>query len=383
MDEARKLANEADANVDEAKGQVGWRILIRERAVQQLARKLLAKASPGQVLSQVDRARFFFTWICHSIEYDDRVKGEGLVDNRSAALALLRGFEVCHGYAHLFAGMFNTDLVNTDPEILKRAMILRGVGNVQCQKQENLKAFEDSKNQHVWNAFPTEDGKWKLIDTTWGACRYRDKKMLPVTFLPWWFTVPNEEFDKSHFPLLEGKSHPSKENQAKVNIYMKGQRSRYHKWDKWIDVEWPQLLREIQHQVDPATILPRTYGIERRSWTHFKCNFICKHYIGPKYLMALDLSGNDKPTLEQIVRLDPMLDGWDKLYQCSKIGETVTYIRLVCIGIVTKEGFQPLKDWKQLDGDGVQWQAKGVAKWRILTNGQLPKNERPPTEKDD
>jgi hypothetical protein len=163
--------------------------------------------------------------------------------------------------------------------------------------------------------------------------------------------------------------------------YLKGGRSRYHKWNQWINVEWPQLLREIPHQVAPATIWPRTYGIEvrgesLRTRTYFKCNVMCEHYIGPKYLVALDLSGNDKPTLQQIVRLDLTKEGWDGTYQCGQIDQKVTYIRLVCIGIVTKDGFQPLKDWKQLDGDGVKWQAKGVAKWRILTNGKLPEGER-------
>ncbi|XP_032997774.1 kyphoscoliosis peptidase-like [Lacerta agilis] len=110
--------------------------------VENLVSVLLQKAH-----SDLEKVRAIWVWICHHIEYD----AEGC-HNRELSLkpadVLRSGKTICAGYALLFAKMCS-------------------IAGIQC---EYLVGRSKRMKKHAWNAVHL-DGKWHLLDCTWGRCR--------------------------------------------------------------------------------------------------------------------------------------------------------------------------------------------------------------------
>lgn len=190
---------------------------------QSIARFLLEQNGLTKA-DNVARARFFFTWIAVSIKYDKTVS-EPLLGpplERTDAGTLLRGSEVCQGFALLFRTMFNA---TQDPEA-PQAVYLTGI-----DKQE-AGPITESAIGHAWNAFPTKNDRarpgWQLTDVTWGSGA--ENNVGQLNFKPEWFAPTPEYFIHTHFPTSQEGALKGDEAQLLSNPLAKAQfLGQFHK----------------------------------------------------------------------------------------------------------------------------------------------------------
>lgn len=106
--------------------------------------------------TQADKVRSIYSWIALHINYDSAALSTGKVPDQSPEAVLERRNAVCEGYARLFVSMCHS------------------VG-VQGRMIKGFVREEDARFEypnHAWNSVLI-DGKWQLLDVTWGGLYYR------------------------------------------------------------------------------------------------------------------------------------------------------------------------------------------------------------------
>src|SRR5262249_47403666 len=104
----------------------------------------------------------------------------------SAEAVLKSRKTVCAGYANLF-------------EQLAREAGLEVVHITGSSKGYGYAAGTKPATNHAWNAVKF-DGRWHLIDATWGAGSVEAKKGFVKALEEHWFLTPPDQFILSHFP---------------------------------------------------------------------------------------------------------------------------------------------------------------------------------------
>ena len=157
-------------------------------AEDELMLEALAEALSRGTRSETERAEVLYRWIAHNVAYDVA----GLVARRPTAPSvsdvLDQGVALCEGYAELFrrlAGLAGLEA---------RTIIgyAKAYGYVQ--------GTEFRAPNHAWNAVRI-DGKWHLLDVTWGAGRIEGGLTFVREYDRYWFLTAPEEFAFSHLPL--------------------------------------------------------------------------------------------------------------------------------------------------------------------------------------
>lgn len=147
----------------------------------------------GYILSKyantdLEKARIIYTWITENIDYDTpallALKNGSYPDIKSATVLSTKK-TICSGYANLY-------------QQLASEMGLKSVIVLGYAKGSDYVVGEDKDVNHAWNAVKI-DGKWHLVDTTWGAGTVTDNKFNPK-FNPYYFATPSDEFIYTHFP---------------------------------------------------------------------------------------------------------------------------------------------------------------------------------------
>jgi hypothetical protein len=157
---------------------------------------LLAEAICKDLKTDRDKARAIFTWLAHNIKYDiegmgrDPIRAESLeaLENKMdkiTANVYKKGKGVCHDYSTLYLEMC---------EVAKVECLLVG-GHA---RQNNRRGWEG----HAWNAVNIE-GKWQLLDVTWGAGYIDDDEKFHYDFASGYFATAPHLFILNHFPLDE------------------------------------------------------------------------------------------------------------------------------------------------------------------------------------
>jgi Transglutaminase-like superfamily len=130
--------------------------------------------------NDLEKVRSFYIWLVNNIDYDNAaVKPNAKRINHSNQDVLNRGKAVCQGYSNLFKEM--CDLSNIFCEVIS------GYPKTPRDKPPNLKAAN-----HTWNAVLI-NGKWVLLDATWGAANGKVQ-------LEDYFLTPPEIFIIDHLP---------------------------------------------------------------------------------------------------------------------------------------------------------------------------------------
>ncbi|KAF9253548.1 hypothetical protein LCP9604111_1074 [Penicillium roqueforti] len=144
--------------------------------------------------SLTDKARAIFTWLHHNIAYDTYAFFNNCVKSSTPASTLASGLAVCEGYAGLFAAL----ATHAGLEAIVVGGHGKGFGHNALAPGAPVPPFEGN---HAWNAVKIDGGRWKLIDSCWGAGAI-DGAGQPYKqrFEPSMFTMPNEEFGLKHFP---------------------------------------------------------------------------------------------------------------------------------------------------------------------------------------
>jgi hypothetical protein len=146
--------------------------------------ELLAKYLVQPARNDAEKARAIFRWMTDRVSYDvDAYFGKKQIETDAEDVLKSRS-SICDGYATLF-------------EVLAKAAGLEVASIRGYAKGYLLKPGVDKPN-HAWNAVRI-DGRWYLIDSTWGAGYVKDghyQKALSEVF----FLIPPEQLMFSHFP---------------------------------------------------------------------------------------------------------------------------------------------------------------------------------------
>lgn len=143
--------------------------------------------------SPTDKARAIFTWLHHNIDYDTEGFFTGRIARGTASDTIFSGRAVCEGYARVYEA------------IAKRAGLEcivvggHGKGYGFAPVKEGHPPPPRNASGHAWNAVRIDGGKWKLLDSCWGAGHLSDNAY-KRSFSPQQFTNSNEMFGMSHFP---------------------------------------------------------------------------------------------------------------------------------------------------------------------------------------
>jgi hypothetical protein len=153
------------------------------RSVAALAAFLVAPARDERA-----KARAVFRWVTEFIAYaPQRASAPATLDSTPESV-LARGTAVCEGYSDLFTA-------------LARAAGLEAVSVAGYGKGSGYVAGEPVSGpaNHAWNAVRI-DGRWQLVDCTWGAGVVEGRAYVK-RFNPFYFLTPSRAFSWLHLPL--------------------------------------------------------------------------------------------------------------------------------------------------------------------------------------
>lgn len=151
----------------------------RARTVPELAASLAVHARTGN-----EKARLLFAWLAYHVAYDtDALRTGARQPNCSPAAVLGNRRAVCQGYADLFTA-------------LARQMKLPARTVIGFGRTSNGKTSPTIN--HAWNVYQA-NGRWHLMDATWGAGSVSNYRFAQ-SFSPFWFDTAPTKFIFSHLP---------------------------------------------------------------------------------------------------------------------------------------------------------------------------------------
>jgi hypothetical protein len=153
----------------------------------------LAKALCKTLKTDREKARVLFTWVALNIRYDLNAVGKEGPDADSqeeyeakrVTQAYRKGRGVCMDYALLYKQM--ADAVGLECAFVtghSKGSVRGGWGD------------------HAWNAVKI-NGKWELLDATWGSGHVKDDGKFHAIFQAGYFFTPPRIFALDHFPEEE------------------------------------------------------------------------------------------------------------------------------------------------------------------------------------
>lgn len=140
-------------------------------------------------IAQTERQRAWaiFRWITANISYDTQALFSDASADQEPIAALRSRRAVCAGYTALFEAL--AKLVGLQTVAINGYS--KGFGYVVGQGFEEM--------NHAWNAAQI-DGKWRLLDATWGAGYLDEQGRFVRRFNSHYFDTPPEQFIYDHFP---------------------------------------------------------------------------------------------------------------------------------------------------------------------------------------
>jgi len=134
--------------------------------------------------TKMEKARAIFIWIADNIAYDTNFKITTKED------ALKQGKGVCEAYSGLFKSLGE----------LAGLEVVTVSGD---SKQYYYKQPSDlDKGGHAWNVVKIDDGRWMIVDATWGAGHVNNKIFTRKLSVHWFDPAP-EIFIFTHLPKDE------------------------------------------------------------------------------------------------------------------------------------------------------------------------------------
>lgn len=149
----------------------------------------LAKTIMEGASNDRDRAYRLYRWLSENITYDVEALSAAEIPAQDADTVLEKRNAVCAGYANLFQAM--AVAVGLESQVVPGRSPDRGL--------ELSGRFRADESNHAWNAVKI-DGRWKLLDSTWGAGYLDETKRFVSRPNDDWFLVEPETFIYSHFP---------------------------------------------------------------------------------------------------------------------------------------------------------------------------------------
>lgn len=140
--------------------------------------------------SELEKVRAIYRYLTTHLSYDQEAyrDGERRI-NRNVTDVLQRGKAVCWGYATTFKAMCDAAGINS--------YVISGYAR---DAPIPSSAYENSN--HVWNAVQIE-GKWHLLDATWGSTLLRADTYFSIEDGIDYFLPNPDLLIHSHFPLMK------------------------------------------------------------------------------------------------------------------------------------------------------------------------------------
>ncbi len=138
--------------------------------------------------NDLEKIRAIFVWVAENINYDTDSFFSGRPTTYGASEMLRSRKSVCEGYANMVQALCE----GSGLECVKISGYSKGYGFRPGQ------TFAGKPTDHAWNAVKI-DGKWYLLDSTWGA-GYVDGRNYIQKFSKHYFLTPPEKFIYDHLP---------------------------------------------------------------------------------------------------------------------------------------------------------------------------------------
>ena len=157
-----------------------------------LGLKANRRTSEAQLVAQItkqsqtkkEKARAIFIWIANNIAYDTSFKATTKEE------ALKQGVGVCQAYSDLFKHF--AELAGLEAHTVS--------GDA---KDYFYKSPDDlDPGGHAWNVVKADDGRWMLVDATWGA-GYVNGGVFTAELATYWFDPKPEIYIFTHLPSEE------------------------------------------------------------------------------------------------------------------------------------------------------------------------------------
>ncbi|MCB2262776.1 MAG: hypothetical protein LGR52_07550 [Candidatus Thiosymbion ectosymbiont of Robbea hypermnestra] len=135
--------------------------------------------------NQTELAYSIFYWLSQNIAYDTKGLFSGEFGDLTPEGVLRRRSAVCSGYSRLFHSL--AEAVGLEVrEVIGKS---KGYGYAQTGRL----------GDHAWNAVKI-DGRWHLLDATWGAGYVSDSGQFVRRLQNFYFMTPPEQFIYGHLP---------------------------------------------------------------------------------------------------------------------------------------------------------------------------------------
>lgn len=152
------------------------------RSVQELTEYLTESAG-----NDLEKVRAFYVWIAGNIKYDLQSYLSGTYGTIEPEGVLRSGNAVCQGYSNLFKKMCDLEGIP--------AFLISGYSKGYGYRDRD----EIKEPDHAWNAVNI-DGKWHLIDATWGSGYVNEKNRYVSKYNESFFLSNPETFIYTHLP---------------------------------------------------------------------------------------------------------------------------------------------------------------------------------------
>ncbi|MDH4261904.1 MAG: hypothetical protein OEV78_02535 [Spirochaetia bacterium] len=136
--------------------------------------------------TDLEKIRAIYRWVTANIDYDTKSYFSGAYEPTDSEYVFQSGKSVCEGYSNLFDALAREAGI----ESVKISGFAKGYGYIQ--------GSVDDKTNHAWNAVKL-NGKWYLIDTTWGS-GYLENRSFIRRFEEHYFLTSPIQFIYDHFP---------------------------------------------------------------------------------------------------------------------------------------------------------------------------------------
>lgn len=167
----------------------------------------LAERIQKDFTSEHDKARAIFTWIALNLNYDikayldppkqktfkfkdeaEQAKQFQLINASTTQKAFRCKKAVCEGFSYLYAHLATLCGLNCQVIIGDSKRVRSDIGRKRLE------------SNHAWNKVQI-DGKWILLDATWGQGYYDEKRQVAIRiFKPFYFDMNPKYFYAKHFP---------------------------------------------------------------------------------------------------------------------------------------------------------------------------------------